>query len=295
MRLRNVWSVILATDDQKGSGDLAAARQYLAPGGQPSLLQQAVERGRALTDLPRISAVVRAEHRPFWEDQLDVLPREQIVVQPRDRGTAAAVLLPLLRIAQKDPEAIVLTLPADHAIADQEVVIRAMEAAVEGVQCQPDKVVLLGMKPEDAGPEHSWVVPSRRKQATGTFLPVDSFIDRPSDRFAQIIYNRGGLWSSLIFASTVFNLLQIYQICLPELYRHFKPFVSEDPWNSRSLETLFRKAPPRDFSCDVLECCERLLGVIPVQPCGWTDFSHPGQWAVYQQSLAASGGAASLH
>lgn len=235
------------------------------------LIETAITRARALTPRKRIIAMIAPERQPGWREQLVLLAEEQLIVRPRNHGSAAALLVPLLRIAERDPQAIVTVVPADHQIADQEVIIRAMEAAIEGVQCHPERIVLLGIRPEEPDPSYSWIVPSTRTDGR-PFLPVETFIDRPSRRFARILFKRGGLWNSSIFAATIETLFKVYQLCLPEVWSQFTHRGSRAERFRNDLEDPETRYP-QELSSDVLGCCEQLLGVIPVAPCGWRDLS----------------------
>jgi hypothetical protein len=56
-------------------------------------------------------------------------------VQPCNRGTAPGVLLPLVAILDRDPEAVVLLLPSDHFVADEPALARSLRAAHQAAHC----------------------------------------------------------------------------------------------------------------------------------------------------------------
>jgi len=66
-----------------------------------------------------------------------MLPEANIVVQPQNRGTAAGILLPLLSILARDPEAKLIVLPSDHFVADEELLGDAILQAFEAIERQP--------------------------------------------------------------------------------------------------------------------------------------------------------------
>jgi mannose-1-phosphate guanylyltransferase len=52
--------------------------------------------------------VVSQRHRRWWEPALAGVAAANIIVQPRNCGTANGILLPLLHIMERDPEACVV-------------------------------------------------------------------------------------------------------------------------------------------------------------------------------------------
>jgi mannose-1-phosphate guanylyltransferase len=105
----------LTTD---GSGAVVP-KQYCSLHGGRSLLGDALARAARLVGCDRTVVVVAREHEPFWCRELADLPGVQPLVQPANRGTAAGVLLPLLAVLQRDPDAQVTLLPSDHFVGDE--------------------------------------------------------------------------------------------------------------------------------------------------------------------------------
>ncbi len=63
----------------------------------------------------RICVAVLEQFDPWWRPMLDLIPEENIVVQPFDRGTGAAVLAACLHVHNVDPDAelVIALAPAD--------------------------------------------------------------------------------------------------------------------------------------------------------------------------------------
>ena len=58
-------------------------------------------------------AVVTRHHEPFYAPLMARLRSAELVVQPDNRGTAAGILYPLLKLAARAPAAAVAVLPSD--------------------------------------------------------------------------------------------------------------------------------------------------------------------------------------
>jgi mannose-1-phosphate guanylyltransferase len=237
------------------------------------MLQWALDRARAVVPSERIVTIVAREHRPFWERELGALPRSNIVVQPRNRGTAAGVLLPLIRILQRDPEATVCVLPSDHYVENEETLAGALRAAVRVVEGQPDQVVLLGVTPEEVDTEYGWILPGPGR--SGWTQPVQRFHEKPAAADAAELLLRGALWNSFVFAGAGRTLLQVIGERLPQL---LEAFLSERPLEDDArLAELYEEIPSKDLSSDVFQGAVGRLSLFAVPPCGWSDLGTPSR------------------
>ena len=118
----NTWALILAAGQGTRLSSLtttkegfAVPKQFCSLCGGASLLEETLSRAETVATRSHIVTVVAAEHRRWWEPTLWTLPGENIVVQPQNKGTATGLLLPLLHILRRDPNATVAVLPSDHS------------------------------------------------------------------------------------------------------------------------------------------------------------------------------------
>ena len=115
------WAVVLAAGEGTRLASLtrdaagnAVPKQFCSLNGGRSLVQDAIQRARQVVTLDRTCAIVAEHHARYWRKALHSLPSENIIVQPRNRGTANGVLLSVLSILERDPFARTVFLPADH-------------------------------------------------------------------------------------------------------------------------------------------------------------------------------------
>ncbi|HTM79050.1 MAG TPA: sugar phosphate nucleotidyltransferase, partial [Devosia sp.] len=95
-------------------------KQFLPLAGELTLFQQTVVRARALPDSASPVVVCSEEHRFLVAEQLQSLgiTDASIVLEPVPRNTGPAIALAALQAIERDPEATLLVLPADHLIGD---------------------------------------------------------------------------------------------------------------------------------------------------------------------------------
>ena len=277
-----VWAVVLAGGDgtrvsafTRTSTGEPVPKQYHAFGSEESLLRRAVRRAAGVVPCSRVLVVVAEQHRRFWREGLKDLPQENIIVQPRNRGTAPGILLPVLEIVHhRDPEARVLVLPADHHVGSEDVLRGALRAAAEAVRRPEAPVVLLGMVGEDGDHEYGWILPATRPSSG--LRPVVSFVEKPDSEASRALATAGALVNSFIFAARGRTLVQLYEDALPEMLRAFVPVVLAGN-REASLRELYDQIPIGDFSRGVLERSASALGVLAVPQCGWSDLGTPAR------------------
>lgn len=277
------WALVLAagegtrlrslTTTQTG---VAIPKQFCSLRGGPSLLQEALHRAETVASRNRIVTVVAEQHRRWWEGPLWSLPARNIVVQPTNRGTAHGLLLPLLHIAQRDPDARVVVLPSDHYVREESMLARSLREVSDRIDDEGRHLYLLGIGPDEADPELGYIVPGGL-DANGALL-VDQFIEKPPLTLARTMIARGALWNAFILAGSARTLLALYSRRYPEILMEMRGAVQRDlsnPADPIATTELYERLPELDFSRHVLEGGEGLLRVLPVPPCGWSDLGTP--------------------
>src|ERR1017187_1014603 len=121
-------------------------KQLLELFGRGTLLEQTVERLAPIIPPDRVyiytSDLVLSEVRR----RLPQIPREQIVAEPASRNTAPTLGVAAHEICRRDPQGLMVVLPADHIIAKPTEFLRGLRAGAETAEKQQSSVVI-GLKP----------------------------------------------------------------------------------------------------------------------------------------------------
>jgi len=276
----NVWAVVLAGGEDarvaaltRAETEEAVPRQYRSFGRSEPMVRWAVRRARSLVPPSHIAVVVTEGHREYWEPELTDLPPENIIVQPRNRGTAAGILLPVLEIFFRSRRTAELVfLPADHYVAAEGILRESLLQAIRAARAEDRPVVLLGMPSEEPDPDLGWILPLPGPER----VRVAAFVEKPDAETAAELLRLGALANSLMLAAQASRLLELYATTLPSLLNAFVPVILDgnDP---KALSVLFDQIPRLDFSKDVLERCPGGLTVLSVPPCGWIDLGTPSR------------------
>jgi mannose-1-phosphate guanylyltransferase len=279
----SVWALILAAGEgtrlrslTTTVGGLTVPKQFCSLHGGESLLEEALGRGESVAHSGRVAAVVAAQHRHWWNLPLRGLAPENLIVQPDNRGTAVGLLLPLLHLVRRDPDAVVVVLPADHFVRDEAVLARSLQHAAGLARADRRHVFLLGVAPDRADSELGYIVPSG-DIAAGAGL-VRRFVEKPDLAVAHSLVGAGALWNAFILAASAQALLSLYERRHASLAASLAAAVCSDagsPWDSAATRRLYATLPSLDFSRDVLEGQEGRLRVLEVPSCGWNDLGTP--------------------
>lgn len=274
--MEDPWCIVLAggegtrlralTTDSDGR---SVPKQFCSLDGGPTLLEHAIERGRSMTDPERVVTIVASEHRDLWAPLLQDVSSENVIVQPRNRGTAAGILLPLVSVMARDPAARIAILPSDHFVRDERSLQIALLQALDGARDGRERVTLLGITPEGPVSDYGWILP---EAGPGRLRPIRRFVEKPAAPIASELLARGGLWNSFLLAAHGQALVDLFERHLPRLLAAFREVDVSD---ARAVERLYDGIQPADFSRDVLQESTARLRVLEVPPCGWTDLGTP--------------------
>jgi mannose-1-phosphate guanylyltransferase len=283
--LANRWTLILAagsgtrlsslTKDGRGG---AVPKQFCSLNGGASLLEETFDRAHAFSTERCTLTVVAAEHRAHWYQALNRVPRENVLVQPMNRGTANGILLGLTAILTRDPDALVTILPSDHYVAKEDVLRRCVSRALAVAECgAPDAVHFLGITPETADPELGYIVRGE-PQVDGSFT-IGRFVEKPSAELAASLLRKRALWNSFILVARASALVDLVARRFPAEVAAFAAIWREHAAGGlmaeAALDRLYAELPEIDFSRGVVEGTAAPLRVLPVPYCGWSDLGTP--------------------
>jgi mannose-1-phosphate guanylyltransferase len=267
---------------------IAVPKQFCSLHGGYSLLLEALKRAEAIAHPEYICTIVSQHHRRWWRPALSAMPTANIVVQPRNCGTANGILLPLLYILARDPEARVVLLPSDHHVRDEEALAVALRLAVQELPTRRDQILLIGIPPEEADPDLGYIVPGSREGAVST---VDRFVEKPDAQLAEALVEAGALWNAFIVASCGRALLHMFVKRFPEIVTNMRAMIAQNPFTadlSCAAIDLYHQLPTLDFSRQILTGAGPKLRVLQAPRCGWSDLGTPKRLAETLRALSLS-------
>ena len=196
----------------------AYPKQLIALDGRHTLIQETAMR---VADGERFSApmvVCSDEQRFLIAAQLREasIAAADILLEPVARNTAPAAGVAALRALQRDPEALILLLPADHRIPDTRAFLSAVDRAK--VAAVAGAVVTFGIAP--TGPETGYGYIRRGAAFDGCndIHHVDRFVEKPDvERARGYVADGRHVWNSGMFLCRADRLVEELEMHAPEV------------------------------------------------------------------------------
>jgi len=199
------------------------------------------------------------------------IPARNIFLEPEGKNTLAPVALLSRRIADCDPEAVVIVLPSDHMVKRPAVLIRLLKQAA--AVAQKGYLVTLGIVPERPETGYGYL---KVKQRCGNFYRVEKFIEKPDLKTAEkFIRDRRYYWNNGIFVFKAQVLLEEIRKLQPAFYALLMRMRTET-----RLRQLWKKLPSISLDYAIMEKTSR-AALLPADY-GWVDI---GSWSALEEVL----------
>jgi mannose-1-phosphate guanylyltransferase / mannose-6-phosphate isomerase len=192
-----------------------------------------------------------------------------LILEPLARNTAPALAAAALVQCERDPEALLLVLPADHVIASPDVL---HQACVNAAQLARDgKIILFAIIPDGPATGYGYI---KRGDGLGEgVFAVKAFVEKPDLETAQQYLATGDYaWNAGIFFFKASALIAELERHAPEILASARDAVSNalrEDQTIRLEHTSFALAPAKSIDYAVLEVTEH-AAVAPVEM-GWND------------------------
>jgi mannose-1-phosphate guanylyltransferase/mannose-6-phosphate isomerase len=160
--------------------------------GRP-LLRETYERARAVAD--EVFVLTEVRQRDIIAAVLPEIDDGHLILEPSARGTTNAYGLAALTLAKRDPEAVMIAMPADHVVRGGPRVKRTVRAAVRAA-ATTGSLVTVGLKPTFPSTGLGYIHAPGRATSGGT-VRVRRFVEKPDLASARRFVKAGGYYWNL--------------------------------------------------------------------------------------------------
>lgn len=254
-------------------------KQFVNFEGDKNLFSKTFERASGISETEEPLVVCNENHRFFVLNSLKELKKNAtLLIEPETKNTAPAIALCALYAKTQDPESILVVLPADHSIKNQNNFFQSVHEAIK--LAAKDYLVTFGIYPTFPATGFGYIEPG--EPIENNCFQICKFIEKPDiDKAKKMLSSGNFLWNSgmFVFKANVF---------LEEL-KSFEPLIYaatlasfEECYNKKEFLYFgaeeFRKSPSLSVDYAVMERTNR-AAVIPMDS-GWNDL---GTWASFYE------------
>jgi len=249
-------------------------KQFLPLFGARSTFQDTLKRVSDATLFERPIVITNADFRFVVAEQLRELGIEaDIVLEPSRRDSGPAVAVSAVLAAERDHDALVLVLAADHVVRKPEefrqACRRAAEAATSG------RIVTFGIEPTHPATNYGYIRPGEKLNGSHVHA-VEAFVEKPDAATAAAYVADSYLWTSgnfLFHAATMLAEIECFEPAMAEAAKAAVNGLTRDLDFLRLAPEPFARAPKKSIDYAVMERTKR-AAVVPAD-IGWSDV---GSW-----------------
>jgi mannose-1-phosphate guanylyltransferase len=262
-------------------------KQLLELFGSGTMLEQTVERLRPLIPPERIYVYTS---ELVWREVcrlLPQIPRAQIVAEPASRNTAPTLGVAAHEILERDPEGLMVVLPADHVITKPAEYGRVVRAGCQ-VASTEGRSVIIGLKPTRPETGYGYIAVGKREPpiAGQEIYAVAKFTEKPPLAVARRYVASGRyLWNGGMFIWRASTLLRNFERFQPQMAGLLARIAEAGGVRStKSFRRLFPQFEKISIDYAIMEKISDIHAV--AADIGWNDV---GSWAVVYDLSAKDG------
>lgn len=256
-------------------------KQLLRIGGEHTLIQQTMRRVTGCAPATNVLISTNAAQADLIRGQLADWKEDLtngFILEPEGRNTAPAIALAAIEVMGRDPDGLMLVVPADHVVTGQ----RDFETAVQLASQLAEKgyLVTFGIKPIRPETGYGYIKPKHRvllgKRGKLRGYLVQRFVEKPNlVKAAQYVKRSGYFWNSGMFvwrAATVLEEIGRHQPTIMAAMEQIKK-LRMDGAPKQSIDEAYRKIASVSIDTGVMERSSK-AAVVPVT-FKWSDV---GSW-----------------
>lgn len=253
-------------------------KQTLSLFGDRTLLQSTADRLDGVIDAEHILVVSTEALADQIQTQLPQVPLDNYLLEPEPRGTASVVGWAASVLLQRDSDAVMVCLPADHFIQDGQrfrgVLLEADRLAGEG------HLVTLGIRPSSPETGYGYLEQGEAIESPGGYavFRVEAFKEKPDAETAAAYLASGGYaWNAGIFIWRCDVILRAVREWMPDLAEGLDTLAAAggQAASSGRLAEVWAGLRPETIDYGIMEKVSDVV-MVTAEDLGWCDV---GSWS----------------
>ncbi len=253
----------------------ARPKQLLPLATERPLIEDTVRRAQRLAPVSHLRILAGEHLVESFRKALSGLPETSYLVEPQARGTAPVLTWAAWTLHRADPDAVLVSLHADHLVEPEDAFARLVMDGVELARSE-DLLITVGALPDRPETGYGYIQPGAAlERPPEGAARVAAFHEKPDEATARAYVDHGFLWNTGIFIWRADTLLREIREHAPEVARALPHLDAGD------VNAFFESCEPISIDEAVME----RSGRVAVLPCifRWDDV---GSWASMTRTRA---------
>lgn len=246
-----------------------------------TLIQSTFERFAQFIPIENIYVVTSYNYKDIVEEQLPMLPVENILCEPSRKNTAPCIAYVSYKLQQMNPESNLICAPADHLILND---IQFTKVCLEalGFTDKNPAMVTLGVKPRNPNTGYGYIQ-YEEPSVSHNIFKVKTFTEKPDLELAKTFLASGDfLWNAGIFVWKTKTIIKAFETHLPEMHEIFDGAKNAFTTSGEKdvIELIYPLCVNISIDYGILEKADNVY-VIP-SDFGWSDL---GTWGSAYENM----------
>lgn len=185
-----------------------------------SLLQMTYDRFLLSAPKENILVVTNEIYADLVKEQIPAMADDQILTEPARRNTAPCIAYAAYKIREKNPDAVMVVTPADHAIFQEQNFAKVIDTAVVAANGSDD-LLTVGITPNR--PETGYGYIQFLDEGDSAVKKVKTFTEKPELTLAKKFLESGDfVWNAGIFVWSIQAIVKEFNTSLPDIADSFE-------------------------------------------------------------------------
>lgn len=255
-------------------------KQLLPLFNDQTMLQNTLCRVQNVAEHISPIVICNQEYRFLVAEQLREVGRANvdIILEPEGRNTAPAVTVAALHLQRQNQDPILLVMPADHVIKNQDKLMEAVQTGVE--LAKKGYMVTFGINPNRPETGYGYLLKGEQLENSAGFA-VQRFVEKPSLEKARDYLASGNYcWNSGMFLFRASTFLKAMQEFAPDILQACEDSIADmkKDLDFYRLNSEFLSTRSESIDYAVMEKAKN-IAVVPLL----TEWSDVGSWDVLWQ------------
>lgn len=237
-------------------------KQFLdADGSGKSFIRKTYERFAGIIPAENILVVTLSRFAGLVKEQIPEIDDCNILMEPYGRNTAPCILFSTCEVLRRNPDAVIVTTPADHAINDEDAFRNDMLSIMEHAE-NNQVLMTLGILPTAPETNYGYIQVTGGRGSVEEKRPVKvkTFVEKPDSNLAEVFCKSGEfLWNSGIYAWKASLIKEELEKYTPEVISMFKGIEDAlgTAYEQAFLERAYSDCPKISIDYGVMENTDR--------------------------------------